>query len=93
MPLGIRMNHFFSNLFKREASPATGLTANKNADSGGYRQNIVYVNNSETAMKIAAVYRAVNLISSSAAVLTLQYKRLDRAKGYFKLHNKLSVEC
>lgn len=87
MPLGIRMNHFFSNLFKREASPATGLTANKNADSGGYRQNIVYVNNSETAMKIAAVYRAVNLISSSAAVLTLQYKRLDRAKGYFKLHN------
>lgn len=81
------MKQFFSNLFRREALSSGGNTKNKTTESGDYRQNVVYVNNSETAMKIAAVYRAVNLISSSAAVLTLQYKRLDRVKEYFKLYN------
>lgn len=81
------MGNLFNSLFRREAIAEEGTKKGKNVDGGDYRQNVVYVRNAETAMKIAAVYRAVNLISSSAAVLTLQYKRLDRAKGYFKLHN------
>lgn len=81
------MGNFFNSLFRREAIAEEGIKKGKSVDGGDYRQNVVYVRNAEMAMKIAAVYRAVNLISSSAAVLTLQYKRLDRAKGYFKLHN------
>ena len=54
--------------------------------SGAYMNNVVRVNG-DTALKVAAVYRAVYLISSSAACLTLQYKRKDRAKGYFKLYD------
>jgi HK97 family phage portal protein len=38
-------------------------------------------------MKIAAVFRAVNIISSGLATLKIEYKRKDRAKGYFKIDN------
>lgn len=59
----------------------------KTKPSGGdYHENISYVNSPWAALNIAAVYRAVNLLSGSAATLTLQYKRKDRAKGYFKLN-------
>lgn len=55
------------------------------ADGGNYTEKVVYVGTPSAAMKVAAVYRAVNLISSSAAVLSLQYKRKNRAKDYFVL--------
>lgn len=74
------------NWFKREVSSGV-IGADKSVNKGDYKQNVVWVNNSETAMKIAAVYRAVNLISSAAASLTLEYKRKDYAKGYFKLYD------
>lgn len=74
------------NWFKREVSSGV-IGSDKSVNKGDYKQNVVWVNNSETAMKIAAVYRAVNLISSAAASLTLEYKRKDYAKGYFKLYD------
>ena len=40
-------------------------------------------------MKIAAVFRAVNLISSGVASLRLEYKRKDRYKGYFKMDDSI----
>ena len=49
-----------------------------------YKQNVVWANTPTKAMKIAAVFRAVNLISSGLATLKLEYKRKDRYKGYFK---------
>lgn len=72
-------------LFKRETIGNTSSSSKKETKGGDYRQNIVYVKEAEPAMKIAAVYRAVNLISSAVASLTLEYKRKDRIKGYFKL--------
>lgn len=82
------MNIGIRNLFKRESTAANRAGKEKGSESADYRQNIVYVNTDEKAMKIAAVYRAVNLISSSVAILKMQYKRKDRAKDYFKLYNK-----
>ena len=74
------MNLF--NLFKREAAQESAPQNVKGAD---YKQNIVYANTPNTAMKVAAVFRAVNLISSGLATLQLEYKRKDRAKDYFRL--------
>lgn len=73
------------NFFKRETTDAAPIPNNvKGAD---YRQNVVFAHTPDTAMKIAAVYRAVNLISSGLASLTMEYKRKDRAKNYFKLYD------
>lgn len=70
-------------MFSREAK-AEAVKAVEGAD---YRQNVVYANTPETAMKISAVYRAVNLISSGLASLRMEYKRKDRVKDYFKLYD------
>lgn len=80
------MRYKISNLFRREVISEKESTK-KSSSGGDYKQNVVYVTSAEAAMKIAAVYRAVNLISSSVASLTLQYKRKDRAKDYFKMYN------
>lgn len=80
------MANKFLGLFKREVI-AESKGEKSSITSGDYKQNVVYVSSAEAAMKIAAVYRAVNLISSSVASLTLRYKRKDRAKGYFKLYD------
>lgn len=71
--------------FKRET--AAGAVKPRNVDGADYRQNVVYANTPEMAMKIAAVYRAVNLISSGLASLQMEYKRKDRSKDYFKLYD------
>lgn len=71
--------------FKRET--AVGAVKPRNVDGADYRQNVVYANTPEMAMKIAAVYRAVNLISSGLASLQMEYKRKDRSKDYFKLYD------
>lgn len=70
---------------RREVEFGEDVTKTKSAEGGDYRSNVVYVASAESAMKVAAVYRAVNLISSSAAVMRLQYKRRDRAKDYYKI--------
>lgn len=93
------MDNFF-RFFKRESAPLPSFidSGSEKTDEeahedygkakstgGDYRENIAYVNSPWAALNIAAVYRAVNLLSSSAATLTIQYKRKDRAKNYFKL--------
>lgn len=75
--------NWIDRFFKREAAEAEPKqTAAIGAD---YKQNVVWANTPTRAMKIAAVFRAVNLISSGLASLKLEYKRKDRVKGYFKL--------
>ena len=75
------MDNFF-RFFKRETKTASGK--NTMVSTGNFKSNIIYANTDESAMRIAAVYRAVNLISGAVATLTLQYKRRDRAKNYFR---------
>jgi HK97 family phage portal protein len=70
---------------KREEIVAGNTSKKEDVAGGDWRNNVEYVNTSESATKIAAVYRAVNLISSSAAVLTMRYMRRDTAQNYFKL--------
>ena len=89
----------FLRFFRRESAPLPSFIEGNDTESpsvksdinkkagGDYRENITYVNSPWVAMNIAAVYRAVNLLSSSAATLSIQYKRKDRAKGYFKLND------
>ena len=74
-------------LFKREAEQSA---IKSNVEGADYRQNVVYANTPDTAMKVAAVYRAVNLISSGLATLKMEYKRKDRSKGYFKVYDTAS---
>jgi HK97 family phage portal protein len=71
------------NIFKRFFREAT-VSATKDIRGGTYCENKVFVRSDQAAMKIAAVYRAVYLISSGAAVLEMEYKRRDRFQDYFK---------
>ena len=80
--LCVNMN-WIDRLFKREAAVVEAQP--KAAVGADYKQNVVWANTPTRAMKIAAVFRAVNLISSGLASLKLEYKRKDRVKGYFKL--------
>ena len=73
---------WIDRIFKREAAVSgQKVPAAAGAD---YKQNVVWPNTPTRAMKVAAVFRAVNLISSGLASLRLEYKRKDRVKGYFK---------
>lgn len=67
-------------IFHREAQPASP----SNAASADYRKHICYAGSPATALKIAAVYRAVNLISNAIAVLPMHYKRYNAALKYFR---------
>lgn len=75
--------NWIDRIFKREAAEAE--PKQQAAVGADYKQNVVWAGTPTRAMKIAAVFRAVNLISSGLASLKLEYKRKDRAKGYFKL--------
>lgn len=77
--------NWIDRIFKREAAEAE--PKQQAAVGADYRQNVVWANTPTRAMKIAAVFRAVNMISSGLATLKIEYKRKDRAKGYFKLDN------
>lgn len=44
---------------------------------------IVYVNSPDLAMKIATVFRCVDILSAGVASLPFEYKRYNRAEGYF----------
>ena len=82
--LCVNMN-WIDRFFKREAAVVEAQP--KAAVGADYKQNVVWANTPTRAMKIAAVFRAVNLISSGLASLKLEYKRKDRVKGYFKFDN------
>ena len=81
--------------FSREEPKAA-----KSEKGARYTDRAQHVHTPSDAMKIAAVYRAVSLISDSVATLPLIYKRRDRSGNYFKpydtgpgavLHNLLTV--
>lgn len=76
---------WIDKILKREAVVSEVKT--QTAVGADYKQNVVYANTPEKAKKIAAVFRAVHLISSGLATLRLEYKRKDRYKGYFKLND------
>ena len=84
--LCVNMN-WIDRLFKREAAEAE--PKQQAAVGADYKQNVVWANTPTRAMKIAAVFRAVNLISSGLASLKLEYKRKDRVKGYFKMDDSI----
>lgn len=69
-------------IFKREAQAQTG-TGSGNA-AADYRKQVSYAGTPPTALKIAAVYRAVNLISNAIGVLPMHYKRYNAALKYFR---------
>ena len=77
--------NWIDRLFRREAVEAE--PKQQTAVGADYKQNVVWAGTPTRAMKIAAVFRAVNLISSGLATLKLEYKRKDRVKGYFKIDN------
>ena len=70
------------NIFRREAAPQSGQDSGSSA--ANYRKQISYAGTPQTALKIAAVYRAVNLISNAIGVLPMHYKRYNAALRYFK---------
>lgn len=74
--------NWIDRILKREA--AVSEDKQKAAVGADYKQNVVWASTPTRAMKIAAVFRAVNLISSGLATLKLEYKRKDRTKDYFK---------
>ena len=77
--------NWIDKFFKREAAEVE--PKQQAAVGADYKQNVVWANTPTRAMKIAAVFRAVNLISSGLATLKLEYKRKDRVKWYFKIDN------
>lgn len=79
--------NWIDRIFRREAVVAEATT--KTAVGADYKQNVVWANTETRAMKIAAVFCAVNLISSGIANLRMEYKRKDRYKGYFKLDDSI----
>lgn len=51
---------------------------------GSFRERITYANSEETALTVAAVYRAADLRSDAIAVLKLQYLTRDNERNYMR---------
>lgn len=82
--MGIKQIFKRETVYSREViDESASATQSPAATGGSYKENITYVTSPDTAMKIATVYRAVNLISSSVAVLRLKYMRYNRIKKYY----------
>lgn len=73
-------------LFKREKQQNVNVIASTDVYS-----RVISAGTPTTAMKIAAVYRAVNLISDGIANMTLQYKRFNSVGRYFTVDKDMSV--
>ena len=63
--------NWIDKLFRREAAEAE--PKQQAAVGADYKQNVVWANTPTRAMKIAAVFRAVNIISSGLATLKIEY--------------------
>jgi len=78
------------HIFKREAT--TAQTSSKSGGTGAdYRRQVSYAGTPQTALKIAAVYRAVNLISNAIGVMPMHYKRYNAALKYFRTDYESAV--
>lgn len=78
------MTLFGFNIFnRRETITGSGTPKGKKVVSGGYRENVVQVNNPNAAMTLSAVFRAVELTSNGVAVMPIQVKRWNNQRGIF----------
>lgn len=89
------MDNIFANLFRfrqREApAPGVPVTTDPNHASnqgpevsgGSFEERIAYVRGPESALVVAAVYRAVNLRADTMSVMPVQYRKKDFEKGNF----------
>lgn len=78
------MRLFGYNIFKREEVVGGAEAAGKAVEAGGnFSDRAVYVGGASSALKVAAVFRAVSLISDSVGSLPLIFKRKDEARGVF----------
>lgn len=65
-------------------SGSSSINVGERAPGGSYVQQVVSVNTPWAAMKLAAVYRAVELTSSGVACMPLHVKRLNRVGKYYQ---------
>ena len=89
------MDNIFANLFRfrqtREAPIGVPATTDPNAASnqgpkvsgGSFEERIAYVGGPESALLVAAVYRAVNLRADTMSVMPVQYQKRDFEGGNF----------
>lgn len=84
----------FFNLRKREAAGIGGTTTTCTSSStddstqgASYTNRTVYAGTEDAALKVAAVFRAVDLISSSVASLRMEYRRYNKAKECYEAFN------
>ena len=69
--------NLIQRIFRRETTKAPS------ASSAAITDRTVYVRGETLAMKLAAVYSAVDLLSSTVAKLPLRYLRHNDAQGIF----------
>lgn len=82
--------NWIGKILRREAATSADKSQKAAAVGADYKENVVWANTETKAMKIAAVFRAVNLISSEFASLSMEYKRKDRVLDYFKVDETAS---
>lgn len=71
-------------VWRREGSSGGAKGDRSGTASANYGQDQLYADTPSTAVKIAAVYRAVNLISNGIGMLPMHYKRYNEAKRVFQ---------
>ena len=97
------MDNIFANLFRfrqREvvsqavqSGGVPGVPSSTNEQGpkvtgGDYQERIAYVRSPESALVVAAVYRAVNLRADTMGVMPVQYREKDYEKGNFVVKDK-----
>ena len=92
------MDNFFVNMFrKREAqqpiasTPGVPSSTNEQGpkvDGGSFEERIAYARTPDTALLVAAVYRAVNLRADTMGVMPVQYREKDFENGNFVVKTK-----
>ena len=92
------MDNFFVNMLKRrEAQQPIGVpkTTDPNdpsnkpqVEGGSFEERIAYARTPDTALLVAAVYRAVNLRADTMGVMPVQYREKDFENGNFVVKTK-----
>lgn len=74
----------FLQLMREVITGESAAVSSGSIPAGSYAQNIVSVNTPTAAMKLAAVFRAVELTSEGVACMPLHVKRYNRAQGVYQ---------
>lgn len=77
------MNLFGLRISREVANTPVQGGAGTPIASANYHENVVSVNCPSKALKVAAVYRAVNLISDGIGILPMHYKRWNAVKEIY----------